>query len=167
MNKLDKRYTLFAFQVLGPFVALWALWQYATLPLLLLSVVMFFLFRCIGAVITFHRILGHRTHKMHPVVEFICTGLGYYGSLSSPIEFCASHVHHHKYVDTWDDPHPYKLLGWNGITPMAAARPASLSVVYGDNRASSVDISGENILRKRTFGSASYNATFQDAVPQW
>ncbi len=58
----------------------------------------------------------------------------------------------------------YKLLGWNGITPMAAARPASLSVVYGDNRASSVDISGDNILRKRTFGSASYNATFQDAV---
>lgn len=58
----------------------------------------------------------------------------------------------------------YKLLGWNGITPMAASRPASLSVVYGDNRASSVDISGDNILRKRTFGSASYNATFQDAV---
>ena len=58
----------------------------------------------------------------------------------------------------------YKLLGWNGIAPMAAARPASLSVVYGDNRASSVDISGDNILRKRTFGSASYNATFQDAV---
>lgn len=118
MSKIDKRYTLFAFQVLGPFISAWALWQYTTLPLLLLTAVMFFLFRCVGAVITFHRILGHRTHKMHPWVEFVCTALGFYGSLSSPIEFCASHVHHHKYTDTWDDPHPYKLMGWKVMFPI-------------------------------------------------
>lgn len=58
----------------------------------------------------------------------------------------------------------YALLGWSNAAELVATRPASISVVYGGNRPSSVDISGDNILRKRTFGSASYNTTFQDAM---
>lgn len=112
---IDKRYIFAAFQIIGPFISIWALYQYATLPLVITALIMFFLFKCIGHVITYHRILCHSTHKMHPVVEFICTGLGFYGGLISPVGWCAMHVNHHKYADTWKDPHPPTLLGWKAL----------------------------------------------------
>lgn len=118
MHTLDRRYVLTVVQLLCPFITLWALLSYATLPWLLVSIVMFFLMRTVGGVITYHRIHSHRTHKMHPVVEFISTALGFYGSFTSPVEFCATHTNHHKYVDTDKDPHPHVLKGWKTLFPL-------------------------------------------------
>lgn len=114
----DRRYTLFIAQITTPFIAAWAIIYYATIPLIVLSLIMWFLMRCIGSVITYHRIHGHNTHTMHPIVETICTALGFYGSLSSPMQFCSVHTLHHKYVDTEKDPHPYNLLGWKILFPI-------------------------------------------------
>ncbi len=58
----------------------------------------------------------------------------------------------------------HRLDDWSATMPLVATRPVGLSVVYGDYRANSVDIAGDNILRKRVFGSTSYNTTFQDAL---
>jgi stearoyl-CoA desaturase (delta-9 desaturase) len=118
MEIIDKRYLLLLAQFLAPIVAVWAVYTYATIPLLLISGVMFFLMRCIGSVITYHRILGHRTHRMHPFVEFVGTALGFYGSLTSPINFCAAHTLHHKFPDTEKDPHSVKLIGWKVMFPI-------------------------------------------------
>lgn len=115
---VDRRYPLFVAQIVTPFIAIWALLTYATIPLIIISIIMWFLMRCIGSVITYHRIHGHSTHVMHPIVEFICTALGFYGSLSSPLQFCSVHTLHHKYVDTEKDPHPYSILGWRVIFPI-------------------------------------------------
>ena len=112
---IDKRYLSAAVQIIGPIVSVWALYYYATLPLLALSLVMLFLFKCIGQVVTYHRIICHKSHEMNPVVKFICTGLGFYGSLFSPIGWCAMHINHHKFADTWQDPHPPTLLGWKAL----------------------------------------------------
>lgn len=54
---------------------------------------------------------------MHPVVEFLSTGLALYGSLTSPIEYCAVHTNHHKFTDTDKDPHPHHLIGWKTLFP--------------------------------------------------
>ena len=118
LKRIDKTYHLFVLQIVMPIIAIWVVINYATIPLILASIIMFFLMRSVGVVITYHRILGHRTHELHPIMEFICTGLGFYGSMSSPIEFCASHVDHHKYMDTERDPHSPKYLGWKAMFPV-------------------------------------------------
>lgn len=115
---VDRRYHLFVAQILTPFIAIWAIYTYWSIPLLLLSLLIWFCMRCIGSVITYHRILGHNTHSMHPIVEFICTAFGFYGSWSSPLQFCSVHTLHHKYVDTENDPHPYNILGWKVMFPI-------------------------------------------------
>ena len=114
---MDRRYALTVWQIFGPVLSVWAIWYYITPIWFLVAVVMFFLMRCIGGVITYHRILSHNTHKMHPVIEFLSTGLGLFGSFTSPIEYCAVHTIHHKYTDTVKDPHPHHLIGWKTLFP--------------------------------------------------
>ena len=118
IDLIDKRYALTVMQLIGPPVALWAIYMYATLPWLLVSIAMFMLIKTIGVTITYHRIHGHNTHKMHPIVESVCTFLGLHGTYSSPIDYCASHAFHHKYADTEKDPHSVKHMGWKVMFPI-------------------------------------------------
>jgi fatty-acid desaturase len=118
MPTIDRRYALTAWQLIGPIISIWALYTYFSWSWIVIALVMFFLMRCIGGVITYHRILSHNTHTMHPVVEFIGTGLGLYGSFTSPIEYCAVHTNHHKFVDTNKDAHPHSLIGWKTLFPL-------------------------------------------------
>jgi stearoyl-CoA desaturase (delta-9 desaturase) len=115
---IDRRKLLFLAQIITPFLLVWALISYATVYWVLASLIMFALMRGVGVTITYHRIHAHNSHKLHPIVEFICTGLGFYGSLSSPMAFCATHNTHHRYVDTDKDPHPNKILGWKAMFPL-------------------------------------------------
>lgn len=118
VQKIDRRYVLTVIQLTSPFIAIWALIYYATLPWILVSLAMFFLMRVVGGAITYHRIHNHRTHTMHPVMEFMCTAFGFYGSFVPPLQFCVSHDNHHKYHDTDKDPHPYSLNGWRILFPL-------------------------------------------------
>lgn len=118
LKTVDKTIHLFILQLTLPFIALWAVLTHFSVLWFLASIVVFFLMRCVGAVITYHRILGHRTHIMHPILEFICIGFGFYGNFTSPIDFCSTHVNHHKYMDTIKDPHSPKYLGWKACFPI-------------------------------------------------
>lgn len=113
---MDKRYVILFTHLISPIVIILGIY-YSTMPFIVLTLLMFFSMRTVGSVITYHRILGHNTHKLHPIVLFICTTLGFYGSLASPIEFAASHTLHHKYVDKEGDPHP-QSLGWKKMFPI-------------------------------------------------
>lgn len=110
----DKRYILTAFQLIGTPIAIWALITQSTPFLLAASLFMFFMYKCVGVVVTYHRILCHRVGKMNPILQFICTALGFYGSLLSPVTWAGVHINHHKYVDTEKDPHSPTHLGWKG-----------------------------------------------------
>lgn len=112
--KFDKRYILTAFQLIGTPIAIWAAMTMGTPWLILLSLFMFFMYKCIGVVVTYHRILCHRVGRMNPIIQFLCTVLGFYGSLLSPITWSGVHIDHHKYVDTEKDPHSPVHLGWKG-----------------------------------------------------
>jgi fatty-acid desaturase len=115
---MDRRYVLFLAQITTPILLVLALIFFATPLWVTVSVIMFFLYRGVGVTITYHRIHAHGTHQMHPIVEAICTALGFYGSLSSPIAFCATHNTHHKYEGTIKDPHPPNLIGWKAMFPL-------------------------------------------------
>ena len=117
-HTFDRRYVLTFVQLICPIIAAWAIYTYATLPWLIAAVAMFFLMRTVGGVITYHRIHSHRTHTMNPIMEFIGTALGFYGSFTSPVEFCATHNNHHKYVDSHKDPHPHTIIGWRTLFPL-------------------------------------------------
>lgn len=115
---MDKAKFLFVLQLILPLLALWAVIVYSSLSWLLVSVLVFFLFRCIGYTLTYHRVITHQTHVMHPVVEFLCLALGFYGSMSTPLEAASIHMNHHKYMDTERDPHSPKHIGWKAWFPM-------------------------------------------------
>ena len=117
-QQFDKRYVLTAIQLIGPFVMIWALMHYATLAWVVASVIMLFLMRIVGGSIFYHRILCHRTHDVYPMIEFIGTALGFYGSFMPPADFCITHFNHHKYADTKQDPHCHSTQGWRTMFPI-------------------------------------------------
>ncbi len=53
-HHLDRRYVLTVMQLISPFIAIWALIQYATLLWICVALVMFFLMRVVGGTITYH-----------------------------------------------------------------------------------------------------------------
>ena len=114
LKNFDKRYILTSFQLFGTPIAIWAALTYGTVQLLAFSLLMFFLYKCVGVVVTYHRILCHRAGKMNPVIQFICTAFGFYGSFLSPMTWSGVHINHHKYVDTDKDPHSPTHIGWKG-----------------------------------------------------
>jgi fatty-acid desaturase len=75
---------------------------------------------------------------MHPVMEFIGTALGFYGSFTSPVEFCATHNNHHKFNATEKDPHPHTMLGWRTLFPL----------LWNDSEPTSGDIRTVDRLRR-------------------
>lgn len=114
---MDRAQFLFYLQICLPVIALLSLLVASPLWLCV-SVCMFFLMRSVGYVMTYHRVLSHSTHRMHPVVEFLCIGLGFYGSMSSPLDSASTHSNHHRYMDTDRDPHSPKYLGWRAWFPL-------------------------------------------------
>jgi stearoyl-CoA desaturase (delta-9 desaturase) len=110
----DKRYILTGMQIISIPITTWALLTQATPILVAATLFMFFMYKCLGVVATYHRILCHRVGKMNPLVQIICTALGFYGSLLSPVTWAGVHIDHHKYVDTDKDPHSATHLGWRG-----------------------------------------------------
>jgi stearoyl-CoA desaturase (delta-9 desaturase) len=114
LKEKHKRWIPAIFQVIGIPVSLWAFavmgswWWFAA------SLLMFFLYKCLGVVITYHRILTHNVGRTSTFVRFILVSLGFYGSLCSPVAYAAVHMNHHKYVDTEKDPHSPLYLGWKG-----------------------------------------------------
>lgn len=114
---MNKALFLFILQIALPILALASLY-FITLGWALVSILVFFLFRCVGYTATYHRVITHQTHKLPPAVEFICLALGFYGSMSTPLEAASIHINHHKYVDTNRDPHSPKYIGWRAAFPL-------------------------------------------------
>lgn len=117
-QQFDKRYVLTIIQLIGPVITIWALMTYATFVWIAAALVVFFMMRIIGGSIFYHRIHCHHTHNVHPLIEFIGTTFGFYGSLIPPADFCMSHFNHHKYADTDLDPHCHSTQGWKTLFPI-------------------------------------------------
>lgn len=76
-----------------------------TLNALLLIFVGYFLYGCLGIVVTYHRQLTHNSYKTYPMLTKIFSVLGCFAGTGSPLAWVAIHINHHLKSDKPDDPH--------------------------------------------------------------
>lgn len=72
----------------------------------------YFLYVCLGIVVTFHRNLTHSSYKTHKFVTRIGTFLGCMANTGSSIVWSAIHIKHHIRSDKEGDPHSPWISGW-------------------------------------------------------
>lgn len=76
-----------------------------TLNALLLIFVGYFLYGCLGIVVTYHRQFTHNSYKTYPMLTKIFSVLGCFAGTGSPLAWVAIHINHHLKSDKPDDPH--------------------------------------------------------------
>jgi stearoyl-CoA desaturase (delta-9 desaturase) len=76
-----------------------------TLAVLLLILLGYFLYGCLGIVVTFHRQLTHNSYKTYPLLTKIFSILGCLAGTGSPLAWAAIHINHHLKSDKPSDPH--------------------------------------------------------------
>lgn len=65
----------------------------------------YFLYGCLGIVVTYHRNLTHNSYKTHPLIVKIFSILGCFAGTGSPLAWVAIHINHHLKSDKPTDPH--------------------------------------------------------------
>ena len=76
--------------------------NFTTLLIVLLG---YFLYGCLGIVVTFHRLLTHGSYQTHPIISKIFSVLGCLAGTGSPLAWIAIHINHHLHSDKVTDPH--------------------------------------------------------------
>jgi fatty-acid desaturase len=76
----------------------------------------YFLYGCLGIVVTFHRQLTHNSYKTYPILTKLFSFLGCLGGTGSPLAWVAIHLNHHKKSDKPNDPHSPLYKGWRIFT---------------------------------------------------
>jgi len=79
---------------------------------LLLIVIGYFLYGCLGIVVTFHRNLTHNSYETTPIIKNLFSLLGCFGNTGSPLAWTAIHINHHLKSDKVTDPHSPKYRGY-------------------------------------------------------
>lgn len=81
--------------------------SYASVPswIVFSTLLMYFVFGCLGVVVMFHRKLTHHSYQTSKFVERLFSFFGVLGGTGSSIAWVNMHVIHHKYSDTPKDPH--------------------------------------------------------------
>jgi fatty-acid desaturase len=72
----------------------------------------YFLYVCLGIVVTFHRNLTHKSYETYPIIEKIFSFLGCMANTGSSIAWTAIHIKHHLNSDKEGDPHSPWINGW-------------------------------------------------------
>lgn len=76
----------------------------------------YFLYGCLGVVITFHRYLTHKSFETWPFIVKIGSILGCFAGTGSPLAWIAIHINHHLKSDKPNDPHSPLYKGWKIFT---------------------------------------------------
>jgi fatty-acid desaturase len=83
-----------------------------TIENILISITGYFLYVCLGIVVTFHRNLTHKSYKTYPLITKIFSFLGCMANTGSSIAWTAIHLKHHLKSDKQEDPHSPWVSGW-------------------------------------------------------
>lgn len=76
-----------------------------TTNIVLLVLLGYFLYGCLGIVVTYHRYLTHKSYVARPLLVKIFSILGCFAGTGSPLAWVAIHINHHLKSDKIDDPH--------------------------------------------------------------
>jgi fatty-acid desaturase len=71
----------------------------------LLILLGYFLYGCLGIVVTYHRRLTHNSYTTYPLLTKVLSVLGCFAGTGSPLAWVAIHINHHLKSDKIDDPH--------------------------------------------------------------
>jgi stearoyl-CoA desaturase (delta-9 desaturase) len=83
---------------------------------LLLVILGYFLYGCLGIVITYHRHLTHKSFNTHPYIVKLFSLLGCFAGTGSPLAWVAIHINHHLKSDKPSDPHSPHYKGFKIFT---------------------------------------------------
>ena len=98
------QYLLFIYQVIAH-IGLLLLLFYGTWLQLLISFVFYYVLSTIGASMTYHRLLSHRSYNPPRWFEILGSIMGVLCLVGSPVSWVAMHKQHHKHSDQELDPH--------------------------------------------------------------
>ena len=70
-----------------------------------LSLIGYFVYGCLGIVVTYHRRLTHNSYNTYPLLIKIFSVFGCFAGTGSPLAWVAIHINHHLKSDKPDDPH--------------------------------------------------------------
>jgi stearoyl-CoA desaturase (delta-9 desaturase) len=65
----------------------------------------YFVYGCLGIVITYHRYLTHQSYVARPWLVKVLSVMGCLGGTGSPLAWVAIHINHHRKSDKPGDPH--------------------------------------------------------------
>jgi fatty-acid desaturase len=86
--------------------SIFGIWNFGiSVEALFLTLVGYFIYGCLGIVVTFHRLLTHRSYKTSRTLEKLFSVFGCLGGTGSPIAWAAIHINHHLNSDKAEDPH--------------------------------------------------------------
>lgn len=78
----------------------------------LLVLLGYFIYGCLGVVVTFHRGLTHRSYKTYAPLQKLFSIFGCLGGTGSSLAWVAIHINHHVKSDKPGDPHSPIYKGW-------------------------------------------------------
>lgn len=94
------------FLISAAIISICGIIQYGiSLASLLLVLLGYFLYGCLGVVVTYHRLLTHNSYKTYPVISRMLSVLGCFAITGSPLAWANIHINHHLYSDKPEDPH--------------------------------------------------------------
>jgi len=95
-----------AFMILSFIGTVFAIISYGISSNMVLMILLgYFLYGCLGIVVTYHRQLTHDSYTTYPLLTKIFSLLGCFAGTGSPLAWVAIHINHHLKSDKPEDPH--------------------------------------------------------------
>ena len=112
--KYDRVYLTFTYLLICSFTLVWFWGFVAALdPRLITSYVIAVIVGTLGTNVGYHRLFTHKAFKTSKFWYNFLAFFGIYGTVSSPIGWVATHLHHHRHLGTDMDPHtPWTSKHW-------------------------------------------------------
>jgi fatty-acid desaturase len=124
-NKIEitkSRIIIFSLQILSYFSII-PMILYATWWQWIIALFMYFVLNGLGMIMTYHRLLTHRTFICPKWLEYLLSFITTFSLSGSAITWIAIHRKHHKYADTENDPHSPDHLGFWRVQFLTAFAP--------------------------------------------
>jgi fatty-acid desaturase len=108
---MNIRLQIFVLQILA-YLSVIPMILYATWWQWLVAAFLYFVFNGLGMIMTYHRLLTHRSFTCPKWLEYTLSFITTFSFTGSAITWIAIHRKHHKYADTEKDPHSPDYLGF-------------------------------------------------------
>lgn len=116
------RIIIFTLQIIA-YLSIIPMILYATWWQWLIALFMYFVLNGLGMIMTYHRLLTHRSYTCPKWWEYFMSFMTTFSLTGSAITWVAIHRKHHKYADTENDPHSPDHLGFLKVQFFTAFAP--------------------------------------------